>query len=98
MEIRSLAVLAAEQVAAHISEEDILKLAPLHVNLIRGMRIKRKKDKGKGKWSPTAAQPKKKKTRKNEQDLLENSGGIRLGNITNTGKPATTLDKRIEKD
>ena len=48
MEVRSLTVLAAEQVAAHIPEEDILKLAPLHVNLIRVTGIKWKEKKGKG--------------------------------------------------
>ena len=45
MELRSLAVLAEEQVAAHIPEEDILKLVPLHVNLIH-TGIKQKEDKG----------------------------------------------------
>ena len=56
-EVRSLAVLAAEQVAAHMSEEDVLKLAPLHVNLICSTRMKwKQQDRGKGEWSPTPAQ------------------------------------------
>ena len=59
-EVRSLAVLAAEQVAAHMSEEDVLKLAPLHVYLIRSTGIKRKQDKGKGERVPTPTQTQKK--------------------------------------
>ena len=39
IEVSSLAVLVDEQVAAHISEEEILKLAPLHANLICGTGI-----------------------------------------------------------
>ena len=66
MEIPPLAVLAAEQVKAHMSEEVVLKIAPLHGNLIRSMGMKRKEDKEKGKGSPTPTQPKKKKARKNE--------------------------------
>ena len=92
IEIRSLAVLADKQVTTHISEEDVLKLAPLHVNLIHGTRMKRKNNKGNGEWSQTAAQPKKEEGQKKEQDLLENSGGIKPGNINKTG------DKSIKKD
>ena len=78
--------------AEHISEEDILKLAPLHVNLICGTGIKGKDDKRRGEWSQMAAQPKKKEVRKNKQNLLKNSGDIKPGNTTKTG------DKSIEKD
>ena len=51
IELPSLVVLATKQVAVYISEEVILKLAPLHANLICGTGIKRKEDKGKGEWS-----------------------------------------------
>ena len=47
--IPSLAVLLAKQVAAHLTEEDVMKFAPLYVHLICNMGInKRKQDKGKG--------------------------------------------------
>ena len=84
--------------ATHISEEDILKLAPLHVNLIHDTGIKRKEDKGKIEWSPTPAQLKKKKARKNKQNQLEKSGDVTLGNITKNGKPAATLEEVIDRD
>ena len=39
----------AKQVAAHLTEEDVMKFAPLYVHLICNMGInKRKQDKGKG--------------------------------------------------
>ena len=76
IEVPSLEVLTAKQVAAHISEEDILKLAPLHVNLIRMAGTKRKQDKGKGEWSPTPTQTQK-KAKKNEQDTSEGCGEIK---------------------
>ena len=69
MEIRSLAVLAAEQAATHIPEEEILKLAPLHVNLICVTGIKRKENKGTGELSPTPAQMKKKPRTIKEEKL-----------------------------
>ena len=56
IEVPSLVVLAAKQVAAHILDQENLKLAPLHANLIHGMGIKREKEKGKSEWSPTPVQ------------------------------------------
>ena len=64
-EVCSLVVLAAEQVAAHLPVEDSLKLAPLHMHLIRGTGIKRKPDTGKDEQLPTPSQEQK-KTKKTE--------------------------------
>ena len=69
-EIPSLVVLATEQVVAHISGEVVLKIAPLHENLIHSMGTKRKEDKEKGEGSPTPTQPKgqEKRTRPNGEN------------------------------
>ena len=48
IKVPSLTVLAAEQVAKHISGTDILKLAPIHAELIQGTGIKRKTPRGGG--------------------------------------------------
>ena len=56
IEVHSLVVLVAEQVAAHIPEKRHLKLSPLYVGLIRVTGIKRKENVRKGEWSPTPAQ------------------------------------------
>ena len=56
IEVPSLVVLAAKQVAAHTLDQENLKLAPLHANLIHGMGIKREREKGKSEWSPTPVQ------------------------------------------
>ena len=84
--------------AEHVSEEDILKLAPLHANLIRDTGIKGKEDEGTGERSPTPTQLKKKKAREKEQNRLEKSGGVTPGNTNKNRKHAATLDKGIEKD
>ena len=49
-----LAVLLAKQMAAHLTEEDVTKSAPLHVHLIHNMGInKQKQEKGVGETSTT---------------------------------------------
>ena len=91
-------VLAVEQVANHISDKDILQLAPLHARLLQGTGIKRKKDKGEGERSPTRVEHKKKKTGEIRDSLLENDEDIILGDNTKTGKNATTTKECMEKD
>ena len=56
MEVRPLAVLVAEQVATHTPEEEVMKLAKNHVNLINSTGEKRKEDKGKDATLPTPTQ------------------------------------------
>ena len=56
MEVRPLAVLVAEQVATHTPEEEVMKLAKNHMNLINGTGEKRKEDKGKDATPPTPTQ------------------------------------------
>ena len=47
--IPPLVALVAKQMAAHLTEEEVMKFAPLHVHLIQKMGTnKRKQDKGKG--------------------------------------------------
>ena len=93
-----LTALAAEQVAKHISDKEILQLVPLHARLIQGTGIKRKNDKGEGEWSPTHIEQKKKKAGGIKDNILENDEDITLGDNTKTGKNETTTKKYMNKD
>ena len=67
-------MLAAEETATHLPEEEVMKRAPLHMHLICGTGIKWKTDTGKGEWSSTTSQEQK-KPKQNEQDTAKGGGG-----------------------
>ena len=55
-----MAVLVARQVTSHTPEDEVMKLAPHHAELMNSTGIKRKKDKGMGARLPTPTQTQKK--------------------------------------
>ena len=89
--------MVAEQVAAHISEEDIFKLAPIHAEMIRVTGIKRREIKEKGESSPTTPLLLK-KMKKIKEEVLREGGEKTLGNVAALGKPSITTNERLQKD
>ena len=81
--------MAAKHVAADMSEDEVMKLAPHHVDLIYSTGIKQKKDKGVNARSPAPTHTQKKACA-NKQDTVEGSGAIKHGNIA-LGWPFTTI-------
>ena len=60
MEVRPLSVLTTEQVAAHMTEDEVMQLAQDHVDLINITGIKWKENKRKGVTLSTPIQTQKK--------------------------------------
>ena len=72
-----MAVLVARQVTSHTPEDEVMKLAPHHAELMNSTGIKRKKNRGKGETTPTQTQTQK-KAKRNKQDTVEGSRAIKL--------------------
>ena len=98
IKVPSLTVLAAEQVANHISGTDILQLAPIHAELIQGTGIKMKTARGEGEWSPTHVEQKKEKASEIKGNLLDNDEAVCLCDNPESGKSATITKECMNKD
>ena len=87
-------MLAAEEVATHLPEEEVMNPAPLHMHLICGMGIKWKMDTGKGERSPTPPQERKKPKQTGRDTAEGGREAIKHINIANSGQPSTILDEQ----